>query len=454
MIQAISHHTQLMIRTETNKIIFEGDLKSEIMPAISRIYHLSQKLGYQDIVLDFSGATYADATLMLPLSSFAAFHRKHHIDFSLVEPADGYLRRLFKNANWAHFIDPTSYDLNEKRRFNNLPALQFTDGDAQHAVVNKAMEVLMETIKVQERKQLKALEWALNEITDNVLNHAESPTGGMVQIQSFPTNNTVTFYVADTGLGIAATLRRAIPSITSDTDALDRAIREGVTRNQATNQGNGLFGTFKCCEVSNGRVEIISNHAHLSWPEKTGLSIRQENVPFGGSFIAATINYSTAGLLEKAFVFRGRVHEPANDYIEAHYETQGEKLIFRVAQEIEGFGSREFGRRARQKIDNILVEKDIVIEFDFSDIPLISSSFADEVFGKLFVQLGALEFMRRCTFRAVDPTVKTLIDRAIALRMKSNLNAGACFAADVRDGSFSTQSGRLAMSVIRPNLPW
>jgi anti-sigma regulatory factor (Ser/Thr protein kinase) len=47
------------------------------------------------------------------------------------------------------------------------------------------MEVLMETIKVQERQQLKALEWALNEITDNVLNHAESPTGGIVQIQSF-----------------------------------------------------------------------------------------------------------------------------------------------------------------------------------------------------------------------------------------------------------------------------
>ena len=44
------------------------------------------------------------------------------------------------------------------------------DGDAQYNVVNKAMEILMETIKFQERNQLKALELAINEVTDNVLN--------------------------------------------------------------------------------------------------------------------------------------------------------------------------------------------------------------------------------------------------------------------------------------------
>jgi len=121
---------------------------------------------------------------------------------------------------------------------------------------------------------------------------------------------------------------------------------------------------------------------------KTSLSIKQDNVPFRGSFISATINYSTAGLLEKAFVFKGRVHEPANDYIEAHYDTDGEKVIFKVATEVEGFGSREYGRRARSKIDNILVDKSVVIEFDFEGVPLVSSSFADEVFGKLFLELG------------------------------------------------------------------
>jgi hypothetical protein len=51
---------------------------------------------------------------------------------------------------------------------------------------------------------------------------------------------------------------------------------------------------------------------------------------------------------------------------------------------------------------------------------LNSSSFADEVFGKLFAELGAMEFMRRCEFCSVDTTVMRLIDRAISQRMKAS----------------------------------
>jgi len=407
-----------MVRIEGNKIIFEGNLKSDTRGAIVSVFQINQKLGYQDITLDFSKAKYVDANVMVPLSSYAAYYRYNQCDFFLIEPEDPRLRRLFLNTNWAHFIDPNKYTRNERRRSNNLPASQFMDGDAQNDVVNQAMEILMETIKLKNRGQLKALEWALNEITDNVLNHAESPIGGIVQVQSVPTKNQVTFYVADAGLGIPATLRKNIPNITSDSDALDRAIREGVTRDPDTNQGNGLFGTFKCCEVSNGSFAIMSNRALLNYDEK-GLAIRSESIPFRGSFISATIDYSAETLLEKAFVFKGKFHEPSFDYIDAHYAQVGDKILFELAKEVEGFGSREFGRRARSKIDNILVDKQNGIVFDFSDVPLISSSFADEVFGKLFVEFGTMEFMRRCSFENVDPTVQKLIDKAIAQRMKS-----------------------------------
>jgi hypothetical protein len=82
-----------MIRTEANRIIFEGDLGSEIRSAIACIYQISQKLGYQDIVLDFRRVTYVYASLMLPLSSYVDYYRRNHVDFSFVEPADGTLRR-------------------------------------------------------------------------------------------------------------------------------------------------------------------------------------------------------------------------------------------------------------------------------------------------------------------------------------------------------------------------
>ena len=281
-----------MIRTEANRIVFEGSLKSDVRSATVCLFNLISKSGYKDVVLDFSGVSYVDASIIMPILSYVAYYKLNEVEFSFIAPLDDTLMRLFVNANWAHYIDSTNYRINIGRRANNLPAIQFGDGDAQHDAVNKAMEILMETIKVVDRKQLKALEWALNEITDNVLNHADSAIGGFVQIQSFPRKREVSFYVVDAGLGIPYTLRHALPQLTSDTDALDRAIREGVTRNKSTNQANGLFGTFKCCEVSGGYFNIRSNNAVLEY--KFGrLSITSDNIPFRGTYICATIGYDT-----------------------------------------------------------------------------------------------------------------------------------------------------------------
>jgi hypothetical protein len=134
-------------------------------------------------------------------------------------------------------------------------------------------------------------------------------------------------------------LRKRIPAITSDSDALDRAIREAVTRNSFTNQGNGLYGTFKCCEASNGSFLIVSNNAVLRYGQGK-LTVRTDTVPVRGSFISATIDYLTERLLEKAFVFNGKVHEPEHDYIDMHYQQLGDKIVFEVAKEVEGCGNR------------------------------------------------------------------------------------------------------------------
>lgn len=405
-----------MISVSSNQVSIAGNTRGDARGAIVSLFQIVQQ-GYQDIDLDFSGATFADADVMLPIVSYASYYRLNRIDFSLTLPADPKLGRLFVNTNWAHLIEPTKYPHNERRVGNNLPALQFKDSDAQFNVVDKAMDTLMGSIVVSNRKQLKALEWAINEVTDNVLNHAESAIGGILQIQTFPTQECVKFYVVDAGLGIPATLRKAMPTLNSDSIALDKAIREGVTRNKQTNQGNGLFGTFKCCEESGGAMYIRSNHATLDFKQST-LHVRNDAVPFRGALIAATIKYTSEGLLDRALVFGGKKHEPGNDYIDMHYSQINDKVIFQLAEEAEGFGSREFGKRVKTKIDNILLDNKSGILFDFGGVELISSSFADEVFGKLFVQIGALEFMRRFEFRSIEATVKRLVDRAIMQRAK------------------------------------
>ena len=81
------------------------------------------------------------------------------------------------------------------------------------------------------------------------------------------------------------------------------------------------------------------------------------------------------------------------------------------------FGFRSGGAQFRQIVENLLRNRDRIV-FDFEGVAVFSSSFADEVFGRLFVDMGPRNFMKRMDFRNADPTVEGLIDRAIIQRTK------------------------------------
>lgn len=406
-----------MFRSEGNRLIFAGTAGDDFLPVAAALHNLAHKQGYQDVILDFSKATYLDAKFMLPLVATARAYRMEKVDFEIIEPEDQKSARLLQNANWAHLIWPEKFDARDDRNVSHLSAIQYLNADDQFSAVDRSMDVILKSVGGLDRSRLKALEWSLNEITDNVLNHAESPVGGIVQVVTFPKKQLVEFYVCDAGIGIPKSLRQGRPQLSDDVSALRQAIEEGVTRNNETNQGNGLFGTFKCCQVSGGEFDVLSGHVALR--HRPGLVNTSKNaIPFKGTFVRASINYGFEQLLEKALIFKGKSHSPSGDYIERVYETSTDEINFHVSKELSVFGSREAGRLARNKIENLMDRGRAAIVFDFSDIHLISSSFADEVFGKIFVDLGPIKFGQLCKFSNVDGTVQNLIDRAIAQRMK------------------------------------
>lgn len=406
-----------MFKSESNRLIFSGSVGDEVLPVAAAIHNLAHKQGYQDIILDFSKATYLDARMMIPLVATARAYRIEKVDFEIIEPEDRKSARLLQNTNWAHLIWPERFEARDDRNVSHLSALQYSTADDQFSAVNRSMDVILKSVGGLDRSRLTALEWSLNEITDNVLNHADSPIGGIVQVVTFPKKQVVEFYVCDAGMGIAKSLRQGRPQITDDVSALREAIEEGVTRNSETNQGNGLFGTFKCCEVSGGEFSVLSGYVGLH--HRPGeLRTSKNAIPLKGTFVRAAINYGFEQLLEKALIFKGRAHRPANDYVERVYETSNDEITFIVGRELTTFGSREAGKLARTKIENLMDRGRSSILFDFSDIHLISSSFADEVFGKMFVDLGPIKFGQLCKFVNVDKTVQNLIDRAISQRMK------------------------------------
>lgn len=390
---------------------------------LSQVHTAIEKKGYEEIILDLRQCTSAFQNSMLSLCAQVMAYRKGGIDFSLIPPDEKRLSNLFQNTGWAHYLDPGQFDPPAFCGHARIPATQYESPKEQQLAVNAIVKVILGAIPDLQRSDFAAFEWSVNEITDNVLVHAYSPIGGLVQVSTDrKSEKQVAFVVADAGVGIPKTLREGHPELTSDASALDRVIREGVTRDKKIGQGNGLFGSYEICSQCNGYFAIHSGHARLEFDARRGLSVSDERTPYNGTLVIATIDFSQPKLLENALRFEGRKYTPV-DFIETEYEEyNGDHIRFMLSKESASFGSRVAGRPIRTKLFNLLrMGGNERIYIDCSDVALMSSSFADEAFGKLFLEAGPVSFMQKFEFVNVAGTVRQLIDKAIAQRMSAGV---------------------------------
>ena len=353
---------------------------------------------------------------MLAICADVAWRRESGVDFRLRLPNGQNLKRLFFNAGWAHHLDPERYQASTYSGYVHIPMVHFTNPDEQQNAVNRMVDAILASQSGLARSDLAAIEWAANEITDNVMTHAETELGGYVQLSNQKTTGRVEFGVADHGIGICRSLKAGHPDIRSDSEALDRAVREGVTRDRSVGQGNGLFGTLEITQVGTGYLHVHSGRAGLHYRMEE-LRTRANEIPMNGTLVVAGLDIADPDALGQALRFKGTRYQPL-DYVETHFELPDvDVLVFRLKDETTSFGSRQAGEPVRNKLSNLVsMNPDHSVVVDCSDVPLVSSSFADEVFGKLFLELGPLRFMRALNIQGMSDIVSGLVDRAILQR--------------------------------------
>ncbi|MCY4047530.1 MAG: DUF4325 domain-containing protein [Candidatus Dadabacteria bacterium] len=408
------------VEREGNVISIRGHADIDLLRVfLATVYQCSEE-EHSLIILDFSLADFVHQQFMVSALPLLVKYRKDDkIQFTLKLPEQEEAEKLFRNANWAHFIAPEEFENSPLITETHLPATRFTNHDEQNKAVDDTLETLLNNYKFN-KDQTNAIEWSLNEITDNVLTHAQSSIGGIVQVQGhIDPPPYIEFIVADAGIGIRQSL-----GMDNAEDALKRAIQEGVTRDSKDNAGNGLFGTYQVVTVSGGWFCLSSDKAQLKGNKESGMKTDPFTIPHTGTSVICRIDLRDPDLLEKALVFGGEKKEASGFYWKNRFSGNDDVMKFVMVKECNyGFGSRHSGRKAKNLIDNIIANTDNeVIEFDFEGVRIISSSFADEVFGRLFYDLGAVQFMHRIRFRNITPNNALLIDRAIAQRAAININ--------------------------------
>jgi len=122
-----------------------------------------------------------------------------------------------------------------------IPLMQIKNSDQLTAFLTDMVPLLH-----LEPKHAEPLRYVVSELVRNVLEHAQSPHGAIICAQYYKKSNSIRIGIADTGVGIRATISRAHP-VNTDLEALRLALTPGITGTTPQeggtelNAGAGLF---------------------------------------------------------------------------------------------------------------------------------------------------------------------------------------------------------------------
>lgn len=290
----------------------------------------------------------------------------------------------------------------------SVPLTTISNGRQVNDAVNELCEIVVRHAR-EPRAVLPAIEWAVNEVTDNVELHASAATPGIFCARLYPGSNRLEVAVVDQGIGIRASLGSAIPA-GSDGEAIAQALQRGVTRDPSVGQGNGLAGTKEIILQNGGDLALWSGVAmfRISDGQDRGY------VPVSGS--AGTGVVLGFHLNQPIDLRRTFIAGTALDYIERQAEAAAHDGLL-VREQVRSTRSRGPARQLRQKVLAMLPDVEGSLRLDFNGVEIAASSFLDELLGRLAASLGEEGFRRRIQVRNMTPLVGQIANVVISQRL-------------------------------------
>lgn len=296
-----------------------------------------------------------------------------------------------------------------------IPLQSISDSPSVQTAVCKICDMAARHIP-NAREFVPSMEWTVNELVDNVITHSETPTPGLVIAQYYPEQKRMRIGISDYGLGIRATLAEAY-KFDKDFEAIEKAIERGITRNSKIGQGNGLAGSAQISKLNGGELLIYSGYGYYKQSEKI-VERRRSDTFVKGTQIALSLRTDRPVDLMQTFMA-----EAAAGW--TYFDAEAQRLVdgdgISILKEVAHTRGREPARALRQKIlcltDSIQSEK--ALKLDFSGVRSPSSSFLDELLGKLVVELTPPVFKKKIEVANMSPTILALARAVASQRLKT-----------------------------------
>lgn len=180
----------------------------------------------------------------------------------------------------------------------NLLELQKISMDScDWKIAENLKTVLKAQLPVNNQDILEAVTYSLSEITDNTIRHSQSPSGGFICAQTYPTMNKLEICIIDSGIGIVGSLKSennihkdVISTFSKDNEFIEYALGKGVTSKSVNHSGEGLFFTSKFITENKGRMKVISGNGMLLIDDEPGIQLFDTEHHWQGTIVMLEFN--------------------------------------------------------------------------------------------------------------------------------------------------------------------
>lgn len=395
---------------ERKRIFIDWDKVNAPQKCINRLEKCIQ-LGIYNVVIVAPKKVKTYPNICVPLAGIFEWYRSRGIQFEFKFPGESnYVRHTLLN-------NPLKVENclnNADVKFALDKVWKYNTSEGVDALVTGIVNAIRES-DVLEAGNLTSVEWCINEVMDNVLQHAQSD-GGFVMGQLHRGTKKISICIFDMGIGIYNTLKKSRHAPRTPLDAITLALQERVTRDEDIGQGNGMWGLNEIIKENSGSVRVLSNGAMYSFTDgivKTRDDIKLNIGKYGNAtLVDFQIDYSKETNIAKAL----NGHKPSDYWVEDRELDEG-GICFKVKNDSSGTGTRVAAEKFKNIIINTIKETNQEIILDFEGVNIVSSSYADELIGKIVAERGFIYFLNHFRLINLSSINVGVINRSVEQRM-------------------------------------
>lgn len=282
-------------------------------------------------------------------------------------------------------------------------------------VIDACGEIVLQQLE-NGQEFLPAIQWLLAEILENVFNHADTEQPAAICAQHYPRGRTLDLAICDVGQGLRGSLA-AVRPVFSHGEAVDLAIERGISATDEAARGNGLSGTLEIARHNRATLKIWTGDVLYTW--KNGMDRGFVEIPpVRGTGVSLSLDTRHPVNLEDTWIAgvvdpRLRVSVP-----DGGRDAGPPTLRLRVRDECFTLAAREGARLLRERVERLL-DEDREVVLDFAGVDHASTSFLDELFGRLAESRGRDPFRDAVEVEGMVERIRRQADVVIDRRLQT-----------------------------------